>query len=110
MRGVLIEAEKIIKEIREAMPSLPRFKLRATRNRRVYGYFYVQKNEITLSRYWYNRHPETLEATILHEIAHYLQYKINPYDLEVHGPLFRAMCKKVSPILRVSTHDLIWRY
>lgn len=108
--GILNEARKVEKEIREALPDLPPIKFRVTRSRRVYGLCYWWKNEISISRPILERHPETLKGTVAHEIAHLIQYEINPSDTEAHGVLFRDICKMISPIVGVSTHDLVWRY
>ena len=108
--GILNEARKVEEEIREALPTLPRINFRVTRSRRVYGLAYWWKNEIALSRPIMERHPETLKATVTHEIAHIIQMEQNPFCTEIHGRHFRDVCKMLSPIVGVSTHDLVWRY
>jgi len=63
-----------------------------------YGMCLEGKHIIELSQPWVecNMHnPHEILDTILHEIAHALNYKRNGYDCDSHGDGWKAICKEI---------------
>ena len=109
--GVLKIAYETAEKIKEYYPEeLSGVHFRTSRSRRYFGLAYTGENRIILSRYHAERVPSSLVPTVTHELVHLIQYTWNPWCMEVHGKLFRDICRLVSPIVGVSKHDLIWRY
>lgn len=70
-----------------------------TRNRNSYGRADEKRNgyKVTISRHCFERGYTFTRNTLLHEIAHIIQWHLYPESSD-HGPVFRAICYNLDPM------------